>query len=388
MGGAMRFAVPMLDLPREHAGIQTELREAFERVAASGRFILGEEVERFEDEVARFLGVGFAVGVSSGTDAVLCALTALELERGDEVITTPFSFIATAEAIVRAGATPRFVDIDPVSLNLDLDQVAAAIGPRTRAILPVHLYGEPVAMSELLRIAERHGVPVVEDAAQAFGATVCGRRAGTCGALGCFSFFPSKPLGALGDGGLVVTSDPSLAARCRALRSHGRAARGRRFERVGGNFRLDALQAACLRVKLPHVESALARRRHHARAYTQALRSVSGLRTPIASDGSAWALYTVRVADGRRDALAAWLGERGIETAIHYEVPLHREPAVANACDPRPSFPVADAAAREVLSLPLFPSLTEREMVRVVGALRDFFGLAVHPGAAVASPEL
>lgn len=372
----------MLDLEREHAELAEPLRLAYERVVASGRFILGEEVERFEAEAARWLGTRFAIGVSSGTDALLCALTALGVGAGDEVITSAFSFVATGEAIVRTGARPRFVDVDPTTLNLDLDRVESAIGPRTRAIVPVHLYGEPVPMDELAVLAERRGVAVVEDAAQAFGAVDRGARVGTRGRAGCFSFFPSKPLGALGDGGLIATSDAALAERCRALRSHGRSADRAQFETVGGNFRLDALQAAFLRVKLPHVEVLRERRAHHVRAYTEAFRSLDGIRVPFGVDRegrigsstrSAWALYTLRVPARRRDELVTFLADRGIDTAVHYRVPLHRQPALAAARVGTEQLPHAEAAAREVISLPLFPSLTRTERMRVIDAVRAFF---------------
>lgn len=350
-----------------------ELTLAARRVLASGAMILGPEVDAFEREVASALGAPHAIGVSSGTDALLCALQALELRAGDEVITTPFSFIATAEAILRAGATPRFVDIEPATYNLDATQVEAAVGERTRAILVVHLYGHPAELHGLQQIAERHALALVEDCAQAFGARLDGRALGTWGAFGCFSFFPAKPLGGAGDGGLVTTGRPELAQRIRRLRVHGATAKYR-HEQLGGNYRLDELQAALLRVKLARFDAALARRRELASRYAARLPRHPDLRLPTVEPGAepAWASYTLAVRE-RRDELAAFLLERGVQTAVHYPKPLHQQPALAPFLPRDVSLPHSERAAREVLSLPLFPSMTADQLEHVAASVADFF---------------
>jgi dTDP-4-amino-4,6-dideoxygalactose transaminase len=367
-------AVPLLDLRAQYATVRDGVRAAIDRVCETQELILGAEVELLETEVARFLATDFGVGVSSGSDALLCALMALGIGAGDEVITTPFTFIATAEAIVRCGAMPRFVDIEPATMNLDPEQVAAAINPRTKAVLPVHLFGHPAELDPLAALARRHGVVIVEDAAQAFGAAYRGRKLGTWGILGCFSFFPSKPLGAFGDGGMIVTSDAGLAQRCRNLRSHGSPDK-RTYQELGGNFRLDALQAAILRVKLGHVEHWLAARRAHALAYRDALGDLPGVVLPHMQPDSEPAvnLYTLRVRDGRRDALAACLRARGIQTAVHYPLPLHLQPCFRELGLLPGALPESENAAREVLSIPLYPELTAGQRDYVVDSIRGFF---------------
>ncbi len=363
--------IPLVDLSAQHAALAGELRAAFEAVLESERFILGEAVERFESGIASYVGVRHAVGVSSGSDALLCTLMALEVRPGDEVITTPFSFFATVGAILRLGARPRFVDIDAGTFNMDLAELEAAIGPRTRAIVPVHLFGQTVRLSSLLEIAGRHGVPVVEDAAQALGAAWQGKRAGAWGTLGCFSFFPSKPLGGFGDGGMIVTNDDDLAARCRALRAHGAPRRGE-HEWVGGNFRLDALQAALLSVKLPHLDHYLSARAGHAAAYDAELAGLDGVALPAVASGAApaWAHYTLRVA--RRDEFRTFLKERDVATAVYYDRPLYAQPALAPLGMRQGACPRAEAAAAEVVSIPLYPELSGIERAEVVAAVRDF----------------
>lgn len=350
------------------AGPDAELGAAFTRVLASRQFILGAEVGAFESELAHYLDTAFAVGVSSGTDALVCALLALDIGPGDEVVTTPFTFIATAEAIARVGARPVFADIDPVTLNLDPARLVRT--PRTRAVIPVHLFGHPAELASL-----DLDLPVIEDAAQAIGARAGGRRVGTLGRLGCFSFFPTKPLGALGDGGAVVTADAALAERIRRLRQHGSAEKHLYVE-LGGNFRLDALQAAFLRAKLPRLDGWLEERRAAAAAYSQELAGLDELALPVTRAGTepAWAHYVVRVRDGRRDALARHLDARGIATAVYYPRPLHLQPVFAKLGYARGDFPRAERAADEVLALPLFPGLTAEQRGRVVDAVRGFFG--------------
>jgi dTDP-4-amino-4,6-dideoxygalactose transaminase len=367
--------IPILDVVAQNKALSAKLLDAVSRVADSGRFILGQEVDRFEQQVCDQLGVRHAVGLSSGSDALVCALLALGLEPGDEVITTPFSFFATVEAIVRVGATPRFVDLERDSLGLAPEQVEAAIGARTRAILAVELYGEPGHIDQLAELAARRGIPLIEDAAQAFGARLHGRAVGSFGMLGCFSFQPTKPLGAWGDAGMLVTNDATLAERCRRARVHGASSKHRHAE-LGGNYRLDALQAAILNVKLASLPAWIDARKAHARAYTGALSEVVGLVTPASFVGSepSYSVYTLRVLSERRDALARALAEQGIETAIHYPLPLHRQQALLarGLGAAEGSLPVAERAAAEVLSLPLYPELSESDRQRVVDAIVEF----------------
>lgn len=365
--------IPLVDLAIEHRKLRAELRAAFERVIDSGRFVLGPELEAFEHEVCSFLDVPHAIGVSSGTDALYCALLALGIGPGDEVVTSPFTFFATAGAIARVGASPRFSDICPETLNLDPKRLSAAIGPKTRAILPVHLFGHPADLSAIMSIAERHRLPVIEDAAQAFGAAWQGRRVGGFGTLAAFSFYPSKVLGGLGDGGMVVTRDAALAERLRKLRVHGASSPHFHELSGGGNFRLDELQAAFLRVKLRTIESSIARRSAHAKGYTEELAPLPFLSTPVVLPGAApvWAHYVVRVRDGKRDEIARGLKARDIETAVYYRTPLHRQPGFAGFFEQNPVLSETEQAANEVLALPLYPELTSEERSQVVAVLGD-----------------
>ena len=379
--------IPILDLGPEIDQHWDALNEAFQRVLRSGRFIGGPEVQAFEREVSAYLGVEHAVGLNSGTDALVIALRALDIGPGDEVITTPFTFFATAEAISLVGATPVFIDVDASSFNLDPALVEAAVTERTRAILPVHLYGQPAAMTQILEIAERHELAVVEDCAQSFGARypgdcpecggghcddalrrqLDGRMTGTMGDVGTFSFFPSKNLGAFGDGGMLVTDDDELATAARKLRAHGGAHKYHN-EMLGYNSRLDALQAALLRVKLPHVDAANASRRAVAKRYAEALADVDGLALPEVTDGHVFHQYTVRVLGGRRDELAAALEAEGIQTMVYYPVPVHRLPVYADmGWGP---FSVAERLADEVLSLPIGPSISPETQALVSDTVR------------------
>ncbi|MFW6051104.1 MAG: DegT/DnrJ/EryC1/StrS family aminotransferase [Myxococcota bacterium] len=367
--------VPLLDLAAHHAPLAGELRAAVERVLASNRFILGPEVEAFEREVADHLGVPHAVGVSSGTDALLVALMALEIGPGDEVVTTPFSFFATAGCIARVGARPVFVDIDPVTFNLDPEQVASAVGDRTRAILPVHLFGQPYDVEGLRAAAAGRDLPVIEDAAQAIGAATSLGPVGGLGTFGCFSFFPSKNLGCFGDGGLVTTRDPELAERIRILRAHGSRPKYH-HARIGGNFRLDAVQAAVLRVLLPHLPAWTAARRANAERYDALFAADPSLgervRTPRRVEpGHVYNQYVVRVP--RRDALRAHLTERGIGSEVYYPVPLHLQKCFEGLGHREGDLPEAERASREVLALPVYPELGEARQRRVVAAIREFY---------------
>jgi dTDP-4-amino-4,6-dideoxygalactose transaminase len=356
-------AVPLLDLSRQWSEFRDEALAAIIRVCDSQRFILGDEVDAFEREIAALIGVRHAIGVSSGTDALLVALMALDMRPDDEVITSTYSFFATAGSIVRAGARPVLVDIDPVTCNLDPAAVRAAITPRTRAIMPVHLYGQCADMDAIESIASAAGVPIVEDAAQAIGSAIGGRAAGSIGLAGCFSFFPSKNLGAFGDAGLVTTNDDAYAERVRLLRVHG-AERQYHHRLVGGNFRIDALQAAVLRVKAPRLAGWTEGRRRNARRYRelfeqQGLAGRIGLPEERSGCFHIYNQYVVRVP--ARDRVKQSLAARGIGTAVYYPVPFQNPP--------RDAFPHADAAARETLALPIFAELTDEELGVVVSSL-------------------
>ena len=363
--------IPVLDLAPEIAALRPALDAAFARVLDAGTFILGEEVQAFESEVAAYLGVRHAVGVANGTDALVIALRALGVGPGDEVITTPFSFFATAESISAIGAVPVFVDADVATMTLDVSRVEAALTPRTRAVIPVHLFGRMVEMAPLVALARRRGVVVLEDVAQAMGAMQDGRRAGSFGHAAAFSFFPSKTLGGFGDGGMIATDDDRVAEGARMLRVHGARVKYRN-EIVGYNSRLDTLQAALLRVKLPHLDAATAGRRAAAHRYAELLGGTDGLVLPSIDDDHAVHQYTVRVTGGdgtaaRRDAVQAALAEAGIDTMVYYPVPQDQLPVYAGRYAPAP---VAARLAAEVLSLPMWPAIAAGTQSRVAAALR------------------
>jgi dTDP-4-amino-4,6-dideoxygalactose transaminase len=368
----MTTAIGLTDLEALHADLGVELENAARRVMRSGRFILGPEVEAFERELAGELGIPLAVGVSSGTDALVAILHALDVGAGDEVITTPFSFFATVEAIVRVGAKPVFADIDPATLNLDPSAAAARICERTAAVVVVHLFGRIAGSAPLAQACASAGVPLVEDAAQAIGASGRdGRTAGAIGAAAALSFFPSKNLGGFGDSGAVLTATPTLAARVRALRSHG-ASRPHWHDEIGGNYRMDELQAALLRVKLPRLSAWTARRRAVAALYGASWKDLP-LRLPPPDAGSVWNQFVVRLPDGGRDALADHLRRQGIATAVYYPAPLHLQPALSTYGGRKGQLPEAEQAASEVLALPIHPSLTSSEVERICEAVRGFF---------------
>jgi dTDP-4-amino-4,6-dideoxygalactose transaminase len=366
--------VPLLDLQAQFRPLRDEILAALARVADSQRFIMGPEVEALEEELADLIGVRHAVAVSSGTDALLVAFMALGIGPGDEVVTTPYSFFATAGSIVRLGARPVFVDIDPATFNLDPVKLADAVTPRTKAIVPVHVFGLPADMDPILDEASRSGVPVVEDAAQAIGATCAGRPAGGMGALGCFSFFPSKNLGAFGDAGLVTSNDAGLAARVRLLRTHGMAPKYV-HQAVGGNFRMDALQAAVLRVKAPHLPAWNEARRLNAARYARLFRE-AGLEGRVTlpveprERRHVYHQYVIRTAD--RDALKRHLDERGIGCEIYYPVPLDRQPCFAGLGLGADDCPNAARAASESLALPIYGELTLEQQGAVVDAVAAF----------------
>ncbi len=369
--------IPSVDLKARFAAVEEPVREAIDRVLTSGRYILGPEVSELESEIAARCGLGHAVGVSSGTDALLAVMMALGVGPGHDVITSPMSFFASAGAIVRLGARPVFVDIDPRTFNLRADLAAEKIGKATKAIEVVHLFGQPAEVAPLLGPAHEVGASVIEDAAQAIGATRGSRAAGGLGRAGCFSFFPTKNLGALGDGGMVVTGDAELAERVRAIRVHG-AKPKYHHSLVGGNFRLDALQAAALRAMLPALDGWNGRRQAHADRY-DALFESSGLIdrervTPPWRDPACTHVfhhYVIRAE--RRDELRAHLAGEGIGTEVYYPLPLHLQPCLAELGYREGDFPEAERAAGEVLALPVYPELTESQQDRVVEAIVDFY---------------
>lgn len=379
--------VPLLDLNAQNLALEPELKVAFERVLRHGQFILGKEVTQFEEAIAKFTGAKHAIGVSSGTDAILLALMTANIGPGDEVLCPSYTFFATAGCVARAGAKPVFVDADPITFNLDAADAARRITPRTKAIIPVHLFGQAAAMDEVLALARQHNLIVIEDTAQSMGAVYRGRQLGTLGDMGTYSFFPSKNLGAFGDAGLLVTNDDALAEKSRLLRTHG--SKPKYYHKlVGGNFRLDALQAALLAVKLPHYASYTERRRANAAYYTAQLRELPGvalvndaaaagakLLLPVALPGNdhIWNQYTLRVTGkGRRDALRALCDARKVGTEIYYPVPMHAQECF-HYCGCQPGdLPMALRLAGEALSVPIYPELNRAQQDEVIGLLREF----------------
>ncbi|EYB68150.1 hypothetical protein DEIPH_ctg026orf0054 [Deinococcus phoenicis] len=357
--------IPVLDLSPEIDALWDELNAAVQRVLRSGALIMGPDVAAFEQEAAAYLGVKHAVGVNSGTDALVIGLRALGIGPGDEVITTPFSFFATAESISAVGARPVFADIGPDSFQLDPDRVREQITERTRAIMPVHLYGQPCAIDEILVLARDHDLHVIEDCAQSFGARVRGRHTGTFGSVGAYSFFPSKNLGAFGDGGLLVTDDDAVAGTARMLRAHG-SRRKYHNEVLGYNSRLDTLQAALLRVKLPHVDAWNQGRREAAARYGELLRDVPGVLAPAVTPGHVFHQYTVRLPHADRDAVQRELDGAGIATMVYYPVPQDQLPVYRGQYAAAPH---SAARAREVLSLPIWPTIAPGVQARVTRAL-------------------
>ena len=366
--GKVRVDVPLLDLKTQFAGIEPEVRAAMDRVLESQHFILGPEVQALEEELAAYAGAAYGIGVSSGTDALLISLLALDIGPGDEVITTPYSFFASAGCIARLGARPVFVDIEPDTFNIDVNLIEAAITPRTKAILPVHLFGQCTDMTAILEIANALGIPVIEDAAQALGAEHQARRAGGMGILGCFSFFPSKNLGAFGDGGLVVTSDAALADKIRSLRNHG-AKPKYHHALIGGNFRLDAIQAAVLRVKFVYLDEWTENRRQNARLYDEKFAaaglSPDLLTTPAQrSDRHIFNQYVLRTRE--RDGLMEHLKGVGVGCEVYYPKPLHLQECFEDLGYGKGRLPNAEAASGETLAIPVYPELTEDQIEVVV----------------------
>jgi len=358
-------AVPLLDLKAQYASIRDEIRDALDRVMESQQFILGPEVEAFEQEIAAYCGCRYAVGVSSGTDALLVVLMAMGVSAGDEVITPAYSFFATAGAVARLGARPVFVDIDPATFNIDASSIASKINSKTRAILPVHLFGQMADMDEIIGIAAKHKVPVIEDAAQAIGAERDGKRAGSVGDAGCLSFFPSKNLGAFGDAGMVTTNDAALAERVRMLRMHGFRSRYLN-ELLGGNFRLDAMQAAVLRVKLRYLDRWTEARRRNAAEYRKLL--PKGVVLPLEKAGRhIYNQFVIRYP--RRDHLMESLKQEGIGCEVYYPLSSHLQPCFAGLGYQPGDFPFSEEASRESLALPIYPELSPQMLQRVSAAV-------------------
>lgn len=358
-------AIPLLDLKAQYASIRAEVREAVDRVMDSQQFILGAEVESLEREIAEYCGSRYAVGVSSGTDALLVVLMALGLRPGDEVITSAYSFFATAGAVARLGGRPVFVDIDSATFNIDPAAIASKITSRTRAILPVHLFGQMADMEEITRIASRHGLPIIEDAAQAIGAELQGRPAGAWGTAGCLSFYPTKNLGGAGDGGMVTTNDLGLAERIRMLRNHGFRMRYH-SEILGGNFRLDAIQAAVLRVKLRYLDRWTEARRRNAAEYRKRLQP--GTQLPAERFGThVYNQFVIR--HPRRDALMHYLKEQGIGCEVYYPSPLHLQKCFDDLGYRTGDLPVSERAAQTSLALPIYPELTPEMIQRVADSI-------------------
>jgi dTDP-4-amino-4,6-dideoxygalactose transaminase len=379
--------VPLLDLKQQYQTIRDEIHVAIERVMESQQLILGPEVEALEREVAAYSECEFGIGVSSGTDALLVSLMAMDIKPNDEIITTPYSFFATAGSIARMGARPIFVDIEPDTFNILPERIEAAITERTRALMPVHLYGQMAEMDSIMEIARRHELFVIEDAAQAIGAEYRGRRAGSIGDLGCLSFYPTKNLGGFGDGGMVTTNDAGLAERVRRLRNHGYAEKYYNKE-VGGNFRLDALQAAVLRVKLKRLDDWTAARQRNAERYRRLFAAARitiednvegnsvescGVRLPFEAEERRHIYNQFVISLARRDELQGFLKERHIGTEVYYPVPLHLQECFAELNHRAGDYPTSERAARETLALPIYPELTAAQQETVVEAIRDFF---------------
>ena len=363
--------IPMVDLKRQYNALKIEIDAAVSDVLEKTQFILGPNVTKLEEEVAAYHCLPYAAGVANGTDALLLALRACGIKSGDEVITTPFTFIATAEVVAQLGATPVFVDIRPDTFNIDPNLIEEKITPQTKAIIPVHLFGHPADMEPIMQIAAKHKLKVIEDCAQSFGAKYKNQRTGTIGDVGCFSFFPSKNLGCYGDGGMVITKDETIARRVKMLRNHGSEVRYHHSE-VGCNSRLDEIQAAILRVKLKYIDQFNEARRNNAAAYCAALDNKNIILPTVAKDSEhVFHQFTIRVQN--RDAIVQVLTEKGIASAVYYPVPLHQQEVFVKLYNDSTSLPVSETCAGEVLSLPMFPELSGEEIQRIAGVIRSTF---------------
>ena len=364
--------VPATDLGKQHASLRPKLEEAFGKVLEKSAFVLGEFVERFEKEFAGYCDARYAVGVNSGTSALYVAMRACGVVSGDEVITSPFTFAANVEAILLAGAIPRFADVDPETLNLAPEKLEEVFSEKTRAVMPIHLYGHPADLDPIIGVSREHGVAVIEDAAQANGARYKGKRVGSICDVGCFSFYPAKTLGAFGEGGMVIANDEEIARKARLIRHHGDTSR---YEHslLGFNFRMEGLQGAILSVKLEHLDGWVQRRRELARAYREKL---DGLPITLPVERShayhCYNYYTIRTPE--RDALQQWLADHDVESAVNYPITLHLQRVCRELGYEEGDFPISEKAAREVLSLPIFPEMTDEQLNYVAEVTREFFG--------------
>jgi len=367
---SMLEAIPALDLRAQYLSIREEVKSAIDKVLDSQHFILGPEVEGLEREIAAYIGSGFGVGVASGTDALILALKACDIGPGDEVLCPSFTFIATADAVSLLGGKPVFIDIDPKTFTIAPSQIERSVSARTKAIIPVHLYGQAADMDAIMNIARKHDLRVIEDCAQAIGAIYKGRKVGVLGDFGCLSFFPSKNLGGCGDGGMIVTASEALAKRIRSLRSHG-AVKKYFSEEQGWNSRLDEIQAAILRVKLRHLDKWISARRERALRYDVLLSAIPGLETPagMPSGTHVFHQYTIRVP--KRAHVRNCLAEAAIATAVYYPTPIHLQPIYRSLGYRMGDLPESEKAANEVLSLPIYPELTEAQMQRIAHAIAD-----------------
>jgi dTDP-4-amino-4,6-dideoxygalactose transaminase len=364
--------VPLVDLKAQYSSLKREIDEAIQRVIEGGQFILGPEVQAFEEEMVGYLGAEYAVGVASGTDALQIALLACGIKPGDEVITTPFTFIATAEAIAKCGAIPVFADIEPKTYNIDTAHIKSKITGKTRAVLPVHLYGQPADMAPIMELARSHHLKVIEDCAQALGSEYKGEKVGSLGDAGCFSFFPSKVLGAYGDGGIVITDDGEIAEKVDMLRRHGSGA-GYYYLMSGFNSRLDSLQAAILRVKLRHLDQWIEQRRQKATLYSELLQNIEGIETPYEAEYAyhVFNYYTIRLRRGRNE-LQAFLTAQGIASNIYYPLSLHLQEVYRYLGYQPGDFPESESAQEGVLALPMYPELSEEQIGMITKAIRSF----------------
>ena len=365
--------IPMTELTMQYASIKSEVDEAIRRVIESGMFILGSEVEAFEREIAAYCGVKYAIGVASGTDALIISLMACGIKPGDEVITTPFTFIATAGAISHCGAIPVFVDIDRRTYNIDTNQIEAKVTAKTRAIIPVHLFGQPAEMDDILKLAKKHNIKIVEDCAQALSAKYKEKRVGSIGDTGCFSFFPSKNLGAFGDGGMIVTNDPQIAEKASMLRHHGTKSTCYHVL-LGFNSRLDAIQAAILRVKLKHLDHWSSLRRQASSLFTQLLSKVDGIEPPYVAEYNTTSAnyYTVHLRNINRNDLRKYLTSKNIDTAVYYPLSLHLQEVYKTLGYKRGDFPESELAQEQVLSLPMFPEISKEQIIEIVNNIQQF----------------
>ncbi|MCE5280377.1 MAG: DegT/DnrJ/EryC1/StrS family aminotransferase [Planctomycetaceae bacterium] len=363
--------VPLLDLKAQYAPIREQVLKAITEVVDSCQFINGPQVKQLEDAVAKYCGCAAAVGVSSGTDALLCAMMALGLGEGDEIITTPYTFFATAGCIARTGAKPVFVDIEPDTFNIDATKIEAAITPKTKAILPVHLFGQMADMDPIMAIAAKHGLLVIEDAAQSIGSLYKGRPAGSIGTVGCFSFFPSKNLGTLGDGGMIVTQSAELGERLAVFRNHG--SKPKYYHKfVGGNFRLDTVHAAALLVKLPHLEKWSQMRRANAARYTSNFAGFAPVRTPVIRDWNTSIFNQYIITVPRRDELQAFLKQNDIGTEVYYPVSMHEQECFASLGCRKGDFPNSEKAEASTLALPIYSELAGEQIDFVAGKIKEF----------------